>query len=1199
MSWIEGGAWGWDWEPKIDTVEREADSSAGSSERPAEILQIKSTGWYIDCVIFDQSLPFLIDSGASCSLIDKALYDTFLKDSSVRLKPVEQSFVLADGSGLKVYGQVQVDLEIGDRLIAQELVVAELGATSAILGLDFLENNDAALRPSRGHLLIGDGSIPAYREGLRMGVLRISLVEAVSIEPQSIKIMDAKVEVNARGMEKMVLREGGVGVVERATSLLDGKGVLVSNGLVRIQDGEVLVNLMNVHDQPIFIPKGSSVGFLHQVAGIHELATKENIPSPVVSEKILDENDIPEHLHPVLEGASELTAEQKSEVCNVMLEVEDQFLSPGGKTGRTDWDEHGMDMQNNRPSKVGYRRLPVAKQVIADREVERMLKDDVIEPSNSPWASPIVLVTKKDGSVRFCVDYRRVNELTCKDAYPLPQIDETLDTLGGTQWFCTMDLASGYWQIKMKECDKPKTAFVTRKGLFQFKVMPFGLCNAPATFQRLMERVLMGLQWEQCLVYLDDIIVFGKTFEETLDRLRRVLNRLKAAGLKLKPSKCRWFQRSVTYLGHVVSGEGIKCDPEKIEKVQNWPVPKTVPQVRAFIGIASYYRKFIPNFSEICAPLTNLTRKDIPYLWSEECQASFDTLKTKLTTAPILSYPKPDEGPFILDTDASNTGIGAVLLQVQGGEELVIAYASHTLNEAERNYCTTKKELLAVVYAVEHFRHYLYGQDFIIRTDHASLKWLKNFKNADGLLARWLAKLETYHFTFTHRKGSAHGNADALSRMPTRKCPRSDCPQCSLPVRVITETETETGQDWLEGWTKEDIRQWQRDDPNLGQIIKWMEDSSERPDGAVIAGMSKDIKAFWNQWDVLQLKNGLLYRKWFPFESMNHRAGPKWQLVAPNEIRRQILVALHDSPSGGHLGVSKTVNKVRHRFYWLGYKQDVVRWCKKCDHCSQTKSGPWQKKARLGHVVVGNPLERVAVDILGPVPETENGNQYILVVTDYFTKWVEAFPLRDHPASTVAEVLMEQFISRFGVPKQIHSDQGREFESKLMAELCKLLKIKKTRTTPYNPKSDGLVERFNRTVKQMLTMLVADAQNDWDDHLPYVMMAYRASIHESTKCTPNLLMLNREVNLPIDLMVGSPSEDEGPVCPVEYVEWVRLATEEAFEFVRKNLRLSALRQKQYYDQGCGEPQFHPGQSVWRYYPPSARQKFGKSWKGHF
>ena len=272
--------------------------------------------------------------------------------------------------------------------------------------------------------------------------------------------MDAKVEVNARGVENMVLQEGGVGIVERATYLLESKGVLVSNGLVRIQDGKVFVNLINVHDQPIFIPKGSSVGFLHQVSGIHELATRKNIPSPVVSEKILNENDIPEHLHPVLEGAS----------------------------------EHAMDMQNNRPSKVGYRLLPVAKQVIADREVERMLKDDVIEPSNSPWASPIVLVTKKDGSVRFCVDYRKVNELTCKDAYPLPRIDETLDTLGGAQWFCTMDSGRGYWQIKMKECDKPKTAFVTRKGLFKFKVMPFGLCNAPATFQRLMERVLMGLQ---------------------------------------------------------------------------------------------------------------------------------------------------------------------------------------------------------------------------------------------------------------------------------------------------------------------------------------------------------------------------------------------------------------------------------------------------------------------------------------------------------------------------------------------------------------------------------------------------------------------------------------------------------------------------------------------------------------------------------
>ena len=285
---------------------------------------------------------------------------------------------------------------------------------------------------------------------------------------------------------------------------------------------------------------------------------------------------------------SVLTAEQKSAVFELVNDFPEGFLEPKGKTGRTDWAEHEMDLQGHKPLKQRASRLPWAKQEIADVEVEKMLADDIIEPSTSPWSSPIVLVKKKDGSTRFCIDYRRINDLSKKDAYPLPRIDETLETLGDAEWFCTMDLASGYWQIKMKEEDKPKTAFVTRKGLFQFKVMPFGLCNAPATFQRLMDRVLVGLQWEQCLVYLDDIVVFGKTFEQTLARLRLVMERLKAAGLKLKASKCKWFQKSVQYLGHIVSAEGIKCDPEKIETVKDWPIPKSVTQVRSFLGLASW-----------------------------------------------------------------------------------------------------------------------------------------------------------------------------------------------------------------------------------------------------------------------------------------------------------------------------------------------------------------------------------------------------------------------------------------------------------------------------------------------------------------------------------------------------------------------------------------------------------------------------------
>ena len=1025
-----------------------------------------------------------------------------------------------------------------------------------------------------------------------------------TVDPRTIKNVTVNIGEDTINAEPLMVNHLELGIVEIAETLTRDTGLLLPKGLVSVKEGRTTIQIMNVHDQPIRLAAGQMVGLLYPVDSVQKVECISTQSSQEIlsgENRLVTEKDIPEYIRLVLEElTSELTAQQLSDACQVILDFPERFLTPGGKTGRSSWTEHEMDMQGNPPTKAGYHRLPLAKQNIVDTEVEKMLKDDIIEPSHSPWASPVVLVKKKDGSIRFCVDFRKVNERSRKDSYPLPRIDETLDTLGGASWFCTMDLASGYWQIKMRESDRPKTAFVTRKGLFQFKVMPFGLCNAPATFQRLMKRVLMGLQWEQCLVYLDDIIVFGATFEETLKRLRTVMECLEAAGLKLKPSKCKWFQRSVHYLGHVVSGEGIKCDPEKISQVVKWPMPTTITQIRGFLGLASYYRKFIPSFSELAGPLTNLTRKDVPFEWTDHCQDAFEALKSKLTTAPVLSYPMPEEGSFILDTDASNQSIGAVLSQEQEGEERVSAYASHTLNCAEKNYCTTKKEFLAVVYFVEHFRHYLYGRRFIIRTDHASLKWLKNFKNIDGMLARWLAKLDTYDYEFIHRKGEAHSNADALSRLPARKCPRADCPHCTFSINAVhLQPDGSENVQWLEEWTQDEVRQWQREDPSIGQVIRWLEKSPDMPDKEIVQGMSAEVKAFCGQWEVLQLREGILYRKWYPFGSRHRRGQAKWQLVAPNEIRRRILISLHNSPTGCHFGSSKTVNKVRYRFYWPGYKQDVTSWCASCDICAQSKPGPRRRKAKLGQVPVGAPLERVAVDIMGPLPKTDSGNEYIMVLTDYFTKWTEAYPLANHTAQTVADVMMEQFVSRFGIPQKIRSDQGREFESKLIFELCKLLRIKKTRTTPYNPKSDGLVERFNRTMKQMLTTLVADAKSDWDNHLPYVMMAYRSSVQESTKCTPNLLMLNREVTMPLDLIVGNPNDGDQPICPVEYVEWVRLATEQAYEFVRKNLKLSARRQKLYYDREGGNPEFHPGKFVWRYYPPMARQKFGKSRQGPF
>ena len=328
-----------------------------------------------------------------------------------------------------------------------------------------------------------------------------------------------------------------------------------------------------------------------------------------------------------------------------------------------------------------------------------------------------------------------------------------------------MDLASGYWQIPVREEDKPKTAFVSKSGLYEFQFMPFGMVNAPSTFERCMETILRGLHWKTCLIYLDDIIVFSETIEEHLSRLTEVLTRIRDAGLKLKTSKCHFFKREVVFLGHIISESGISTDPAKIESIQNWKTPTNVHEVRSFMGLCSYYRRFIKNFSDIAQPITKLTCKGQAFIWSANCQLAFDKLKEQLTKSPIMAYPRED-CIFILDTDASNFGIGAVLSQIQDNQERVIAYGSRSLNKSERQYCTTRKELLAIVNFIKHFRPYLIGKQFLVRSDHQPLKWIFKLQDPTGQTARWLELLAAYDFQVNYRPGKKHGKHVILEIVP-------------------------------------------------------------------------------------------------------------------------------------------------------------------------------------------------------------------------------------------------------------------------------------------------------------------------------------------------------------------------------------------------------------------------------------------------
>ena len=483
----------------------------------------------------------------------------------------------------------------------------------------------------------------------------------------------------------------------------------------------------------------------------------ECIDLPSVKQiKEMNDEVIPDYLRDLFQRSCKNLSDNyhKEQLAKLLNEHSGAFAQDKMDLGTCSLIKHQINTGSAAPIRQPLRRTPKGFEGEEEKYLKQQLQAGVIVPSTSPWASPVVLVRKKsDGSVRWCIDYRKLNNVTVMDAYPLPCIDTCLDYLSTARFFSTADLQSGYWQLKLDEKDRAKTAFITRYGLYEYTKLPMGLSSAPSTFQRCMELIFRGLQWKKLLIYLDDIIIYSPDIESHLSDLSEVLDLLQKAGLKLKPAKCHLLQSEVLFLGHIVSVNGLLPNPALLENVKNWNPPKDVKQIQQFIGLCNYYRRFIYGFSDLASPITELTKKDVPFRWSEECQNAFDLLKQALCSAPILAYPK-NEGTYILHTDASDSGVSGVLSQVQEGCERVICYGSKKLSKTQRNYCVTRRELLAAITFITEYQHYLLGHSFILITDHGSLRWLFGFKGHRA----------NYQFKIEHRAGRLHTNADALSR---------------------------------------------------------------------------------------------------------------------------------------------------------------------------------------------------------------------------------------------------------------------------------------------------------------------------------------------------------------------------------------------------------------------------------------------------
>lgn len=780
---------------------------------------------------------------------------------------------------------------------------------------------------------------------------------------------------------------------------------------------------------------------------------------------------------------SHLNSNERDKLSRLLTDNEDIF-SPGG--GPTRFAVHHIDTGSAKPiAGPPYRTSPAKKELIR-KEIDKMLEDGVIEEAESEWAAPVVLIPKKDGEVRFCIDYRKLNQVTRTDHYPIPVIDELLKSTRPHGVMSTIDLKSGYWQTEVSPEDRHKTAFTTPFGNFQFRRMPFGLKNAPATFQRLMDRMRSGLKDVCVLTYLDDILVISEDLDRHLEDLQQVFERLRLFNLQANRNKCVFGRERVTYLGHVISPQGIEPDPTKVEVVVNMKAPGNVKELKTFLQTCSWFRKFIPQFSDIARPLTDLTKKDRRWQWGTDENRAFEELKLRLTTSPILRQPNFDE-PFVLRTDASAYALGAVLMQGSSPtEERPLEYASRLLTPAERNYHTTEREALAVVWALEKFRGYVEGARVHVATDHQPLKWLLSLKTPSGRLARWAMKIQGYDLDIGYTPGRVNVIADTLSRPVVDKEIEPSTESCNICPVVVD----------LPRRGPEEMREAQMEDPEVWKIIKDFEDPCN-PDAAI-------------QWTErgYYLSQGVLYRCDPDGESEEP------QLVVPESLRSEIMKELHDAPTAGHLGVERTLKRIKERFYFKGMRTFVTRYLKSCDDCQKYKATNLKPAGLLQTPVLHQRGEVLAMDLFGPLPEGDKGERWIFLVEDTATRWVELFALCDSTAETCARILIEEVFLRFGLPRRIISDNGSQFVSATMQKAMFILGIHQSLTPVYHPEANP-AERKNRELKQQLAILVGPEHRRWPAALPAVRFAINSAWNQGTGHSAAYLMFAREMRSPL------------------------------------------------------------------------------------
>lgn len=1156
---------------------------------------------YVKVTYQTNDLYLLIDTGASISIIFQSslIGNEFInKCGQVQINGIS-------GSTYSL-GSTNISIDLGQAQLCHEFhVMDDIGCgMHGVLGSDFLMKYKATIDYEKFLF-----NFVHNTERFTIS-LQSQYNDFITIPPRCEVLMSLSANLND-GDECVISSEE------------ISEGVYTAGIITKQHRNQIPVRILNVNDRGIKIRN-----FRPNIQKLENFNLYSND----------DESNSVERVDELLDliNTNSLSDEEKLCIHKICAKYSDVFFLKNDSFKTSKINKQKIQLQENAtPSYSKQYRLPQSQKTEIHKQVNKMISDGIIEPSNSEWSSPLLLVPKKSDSNgnkkwRIVIDYRKLNKSIKNDRFPLPNIEEILDSLSGATYFTHLDLYQGYYQIELDESSRPYTAFTTDQGMWQMTRLPMGLSVSPNIFSRAMTIAMSGLNYQNCFVYLDDLIIFGNNLQNHNNNLIKILNRLRSLNLKLNPKKCEFLKKEICYLGHTISKDGILPNPEKISVVQNYPTPQNSNETKRFVAFANYYRKFIPNFAQIATPLNRLLKKGVTFEWTQDCEVAFEKLKHALINPPILDFPNfSNENTFTLKTDASSYAIGAVLCNKN---DRPVAYASRALNKAEQNYCTIEKELLAVVWAVQKFRPYLYGRKFHIFTDHRPLVYLFSLTNPSSRLTKFRLKLEEYQFEIHYLKGKDNVASDALSRIILNSEELKEI-RSKEYVNVTTRAQAREMTQCSSEESSEFSENIRLDHPGIVELLKppkgsiavqlvdytkflkiknrLMKNLSDKENLALIDNVIFDkgthtISIFQDIRSKLDLGRTLrnlidvctnnkiheivlmktneilpILKEILQMKEMLTEVGlkinviNKAQNIDDKETRKLIINDYHILPTGGHAGINRLFNNIRKKYFWPGMREDIMKFVKKCDDCQRHKYSNLTKQPLTITTTATAAMEKIYVDIVGPLPSDYNNNKYILTIQCEISKFVECYPLINKEAETVAKAFTENFILRFGCPKEVVSDQGTEFMSSVFKNTCKLLKINHLNSTAYHHETLGALENSHKNLGAYLRIYAAKDPLKWSSWVPFWSFAYNNTIHTETKYTPFELVFGKSSTFPSNLI----SEIEPLYNFNDYSAELKYRLQTACTEARNNLMKSKMKRKDDFDKNSKHVTFSSGEKV--------------------